>query len=103
VRRAVIAVVAPYALINGGKGIDRISEQTGGDLVRSDQPAEALAEQVGRIRTRYNLYYATPQGSPGVYRGIRVELSGPARSRYPDARLFSRRGYRPTNLNSSMN
>ena len=63
-RRAVIAVLAPFALIQGGKGIDQVAVQTGGNLIHSDHPDTSLVDLVRRLRTRYSLYYTTPPGEP---------------------------------------
>lgn len=95
VRRAIVAVIAPYALAMVG-GVDHIVEQTGGDKIRSDDPGSAFPEMMRRIRSRYSLYYPTPEGKPDSFRSIRVELSPDTQTRFPEARVYARRGYRLT-------
>ncbi len=94
-RRAVGAVMAPYLLAIVG-GMDRIAEKTGGDVIHTDEPGHGFPEMMRRIRSRYSLYYATPEGRPGSIRTIRVELSSEARKRFPEARVHARRGYELT-------
>ncbi len=94
VRRAIVAVVAPYALLRAGKGMDRIAEKTGGDTIHTDDPASAFPDMIRRIRSRYSLYYPMPEGKPGSWRTIRAELAPDAQQRFPGARVFARRGYR---------
>jgi len=94
VRRAIVAVLAPYALIRAGHGMNHIAEETGRDTIRADEPGTAFPAIMHRLRTRYNLYYPTPEGEPGSCRSIRVELGPEARRLHPDARVYARRGYR---------
>jgi VWFA-related protein len=91
-RRAIVAVVAPYALAKVG-GVDPIAEKTGGEIVRMEDPGAGFPEMMRRLRSRYSLYYPTPEGKPGSSRTIRVELSAAVRNRFPDARVYARRGY----------
>lgn len=93
VRRAIVAVLAPYALASV-RGMDHIAEQTGGDTVRVDVPDTAFPEMMHRLRSRYSLYYPTPEGKSGSIRNIKVELAPDSQDRYPDARVYARRGYR---------
>lgn len=95
VRRAMVAIVAPYTLAKVG-GMEGIAEKTGGDTIRSNDPSDAFPEIVRRIRSRYSLYYATPEGKPGSFRNIRVELARETQDRFPQARVYARRGYRLT-------
>ena len=88
-----MAVIAPYALAMVG-GVDHILEQTGGDKIRSEDPGSAFPEMMRRIRSRYSLYYSTPEGKPDSFRSIRVELSPDAQTRFPEARVYARRSYR---------
>jgi hypothetical protein len=39
-RRAIVAVIAPYALINGGRGMARMAEKTGGDTIMPTNRAQ---------------------------------------------------------------
>lgn len=93
-RRAIVAVLAPYVLVNGPRGMDQIATKTGGDTIHSDKTASAFPEAMHRLRSRYSLYYLAPEGTPGSYRTIRVELTPDAQSRYPGSRVYARRGYR---------
>jgi hypothetical protein len=47
-----------------------------------------------RIRLRYSLYYAMPEGKPGEDRRIDVTLSDHAQKQNPEARVRARTGYR---------
>ena len=93
-RRAIVAVLAPYMLINGGRGMNQIADKTGGDTVRADKTGSVFPEVMHRLRSRYSLYYPTPEGAPGSYRSIRVELTPEAQRLHPGARVFARRGYK---------
>jgi len=46
---------------------------------------------MGRIRTRYSLYYSLPEAKPAATRSIRVELTAAQRS--PESRVRTRSGY----------
>jgi hypothetical protein len=46
-----------------------------------------------RIRSRYSLYYAQPDGQSGAMRTIRVSLTGDAAKQHPKARVRARTGY----------
>jgi VWFA-related protein len=75
------------------EGMQGVAEKTGGDTLKADNPGEAFREVMRRIRLRYSLYYAMPQGKPGEQRQVRVELSGQALSRFPNGRVRARKGY----------
>lgn len=70
-----------------------ITDETGGDSIKSDKAGEAFAEILERIRSRYSLHYGSPGGKPGEFHQIRVELAMAARTRYPKATLRFRKGY----------
>jgi hypothetical protein len=93
-RRAIVAILAPYALINGGRGMDQIATKTGGDTIRANKTGSAFPEAMHRLRSRYSLYYPTPDGALGSYRSIRVELTSEAQRLHPGARVYARRGYK---------
>lgn len=95
VRRAIVAVVAPYVLGRSGR-INRIAEETAGDLIAADDSSSAFPEVIRRIRNRYSLYYPKPEGRQGSVRKIRVELSRDAQGRFPEARVLARRAYKLT-------
>jgi VWFA-related protein len=74
-------------------GMKGISAKTGGDTIRASDAGAAFQESMRRIRSRYSLYYAQPDGKPQTTRTIRVELAGDAAKRYPKARVRARTGY----------
>lgn len=71
----------------------QIADETGGDALKADRADDAFPQIVDRIRTRYNLIYRAPEGKPGEFREIRVELTPEAKLRFPGAEVRSRRGY----------
>ncbi len=73
-------------------GVNGLAEKTGGEAVDAAN-AHALRDLVTRLRRRYSLYYAMPNGKPGDRRDVRVELATPARVRLPGAKVRSRKGY----------
>jgi len=75
-------------------GIDGIAQKTGGDALRSDAPGAGLSQMMHRIRSLYSLYYRMPDGTPGSFRTIRVDLASGAVARFPGAHVSARRGYR---------
>jgi Ca-activated chloride channel family protein len=85
-------ITHPY-LMSFQVGVKGITEKTGGDFIRVDDPGPAFQESMHRIRTRYSLYYPLPEGKPGSKRSIHVELTEEAAKRYPKARVRSRTGY----------
>jgi VWFA-related protein len=92
-RRVIVGVLAPYTLFSIA-GMEHIAAQTGGDTLRSGDPSVSFPAMMRRIRSRYSLYYPTPEGKPGSYRSIRVELTPEAKARFPEARVNARRGYK---------
>jgi VWFA-related protein len=85
-------VASPYmmALKVGVKGI---AQKTGGDFIVSGDPAADFPAAMRRIRNRYHLFYAMPEGKPGVRRSIRVELTAAAARSHPKAKVRARTGY----------
>lgn len=73
--------------------VDRVVEQTGGDIVRGNRPGDAFRQMMRLLRTRYLLLYAMPPGKAGEVRKIEVRLSEAARRAYPDAIVRARSGY----------
>jgi Ca-activated chloride channel homolog len=90
--RTATVIMAPQNLLMMA-GMKGIAEKTGGDFIRSEDPAAGFAEAMRRIRSRYVLYYSLPKAKTGTTRSIRVELSGDAARRYPKARIRARTGY----------
>jgi VWFA-related protein len=84
------------ALIMGREpgGVDRIVDETGGDLVRTSDVGNTFAELLQRLRLRYGLYYRLPQGAAGTFRRVRVALSPEAQTLHPGARILVRQHYR---------
>ncbi len=74
--------------------MDRLTEETGGDTILSDDPGEAFEQMIERLRSRYSVYYEMPKGTPGEFHTVRVELQGTARELFPEARLYARKGYK---------
>lgn len=70
-----------------------ITEETGGDALKSDKTGLAFEEIMERIRSRYSMHYGSPGGEPGTFREIRVELTQMAKVKYPKATLRFRKGY----------
>jgi VWFA-related protein len=89
------AVVPGYALVmDAGKMSHiRVAARTGGDTLSGGDPSVALIESIKRIRQRYSLVYARPQGKPGQQRSIEVKLSADAQKRNPHAKVLARTGY----------
>lgn len=80
---------------NGGK-LDPLAEKSGGDTVHPADPGPAFVEMIERLRSRYSLYYATPEGQAGTYHQIRVELAPEARAKYPNSRISAKQRYKLT-------
>jgi len=99
VRRAGETAVNTVAMVTNpliaalSEGMEGVAEKTGGDTLRGDDPGESFREVMRRIRKRYSLYYAMPQGKPGEQRQVRVDLTGEALKRNPSARVRARKGY----------
>lgn len=74
-------------------GMTGIAQKTGGDAIHSAEPGTAFRDMMHRMRSRYSIYYAMPQGKAGTARGIRVELTAAAAKRFPKAHVLSRHGY----------
>jgi hypothetical protein len=61
--------------------------------VKGHDPRPDFEEMIRRLRLRYMLVYALPQGKPGEERKIRVQLSGEDREKNPKAQVRARDGY----------
>ena len=79
----------------GGVGEDMlgVALKTGGETVDADDPGHTFRDMLRRIRRRYSIYYATPNGKAGSTRKVQLDLSATARNRYPDAQVLARKGY----------
>ncbi len=78
--------------VKGGM-VDPLAEKSGGDTVKATDPGASFIEMIQRIRSRYSLYYATPEGQAGTFHSIRVELAPEAHAQNPGAKLAARRSY----------
>jgi VWFA-related protein len=76
-----------------GAGMDKVAEESGGDMLVTNNPGASFAALVERLRSRYNLYYAMPEGTAGEKRQVRVELAGEAAARHTIAQVRARKGY----------
>jgi len=79
----------------GGKdmGVRKIVEQSGGDWIQTLDAGTGLAEMIARLRSRYSLYYALPNGKSGSDRKIKVELAPQAARERKGAVVRARAGY----------
>ena len=71
----------------------KLSEETGGEAVKSDRAEASFKAMIERIRLRYTLAYHAPEAQPGAYRHITVDLTPQAKKWYPAAVVHARRGY----------
>ena len=76
-------------------GVLRFAARTGGDVVESNRPGERLAEMIRRIKSRYSIHFHPADSVSAHPRKIRIELTAPARRRYPAAIVRSRTRYFP--------
>jgi hypothetical protein len=75
------------------RGIRDFAIKTGGDLLNTRNAAEGVREMLTRLRLRYSLYYALPQGMAGEERKVQVELTAQAAAQHPGAIVRARTGY----------
>jgi len=89
-------ILAPLSGAVPGRigGAEDLIEQTGGDLIRSDDLSQSFPEMMHRIRSRYTLYYKLPEGQVGSLRNIDMRLSDAGCQRFPKARVLARHEYR---------
>jgi VWFA-related protein len=90
--RTLGTIMNPY-LIGLQAGVRGIADKTGGDFILAAEPGTGFQDAMRRIRTRYSLYYAMPEGKPGGSRLVHVELSAEAARRHPKAKVRARTGY----------
>jgi hypothetical protein len=86
-------VLSPQTAWMQMENMTSVVEKTGGDLVKGHDPRPDFEEMIRRLRLRYMLVYALPQGKPGEERKIRVQLSGEDREKNPKAQVRARDGY----------
>lgn len=70
-----------------------LSEQSGGEVLRTDRADEAFAQLLRNARQRYLLSYRAPASEPGRFRRIRVALSKEAQKRHGKVLIRARAGY----------
>ena len=88
------AVLSELILDRSVPAVDSLVEKSGGTaLATGADPGAAFQESLRRLRRRYTLYYALPDGPSGQLRSIHVELSADAARRFPGARIAARSGY----------
>jgi Ca-activated chloride channel family protein len=86
-------VLSPQTAWMQMENMTGVVEKTGGDLIKGHDPGADFEEMIRRIRLRYTLVYALPPGKPGDERKIKVELTGDARKKNPQAQVRARYGY----------
>ena len=75
------------------QGVDGLVEKTGGTLLTTVQPGEALRDILEGLRSRYTLYYRSPGRKGGEVRKVQVRLGDTAGARFPGAIVRARGGY----------
>ena len=86
-------VLSPQTAWMQMENMTGVVEKTGGDLVKGRDPGADFEEMIRRLRLRYMLVYALPQGKPGEERKIKIQLSGEAREKNPKVQVRAREGY----------
>lgn len=86
-------VISPTAAFMNMENMTSVVEETGGDLIKGRDPGADFEDMIRRLRLRYMLVYAQPQGKPGQQRHIKIELSDDAKKKNPQARVKARDGY----------
>ena len=85
-------VLSPQTAWMQMENMTGVVEKTGGDLIKGHDPGADFEEMIRRMRLRYMLVYAMPQGKPGEERKIKVGLNEDAK-KSPQARVRARDGY----------
>jgi VWFA-related protein len=75
------------------QNLQRIADRTGGTVTSTKRVDATLPEMLQRCRTRYSLFYRTPNGTPGSFRHVHVMLTPEIRQEHPSARVHTRAGY----------
>ncbi|MBI3679353.1 MAG: VWA domain-containing protein [Acidobacteria bacterium] len=73
--------------------VSKLAEETGGEAIKVDKAGEGFRQIMERIRRRYSLHYALPEGSDGEQRSVKVELSESGKRKAPGGRVRARKGY----------
>lgn len=79
--------------LSGPPDLHRFAADTGGQIVTSEAPVDALGPVLKDVTTRYSLTYTAPTAIDGSFRKIRVELAPAAKAKHPGARITARSGY----------
>lgn len=74
-------------------GVEKAAARSGCEMREALNPRQDFEEMMKRLRNRYVVYYAMPEGQPGEKREIEVELSKTSRQRIGEVRILARRGY----------
>lgn len=86
------AIMSPTSMLLE-HGMSGIATNTGGDVIKTDEPSTAFRDMMRRIRMRYGLYYNLPDSKPGKEHTIKVELTKEVAARYPKFQIRARKGY----------
>ncbi len=70
-----------------------LARETGGETIRAKQAGDALKLLLENLRTRYSLHYRAPEGAPGEFRTIEVDVTPDVRKRYGHVVIRARSGY----------
>jgi hypothetical protein len=73
--------------------MNKMTAATGGEAIKVDKPGAAFEEMMDRVRRRYSIYYALPEGREGEQRTVEVDLTPTARKRLGKVRVSARKGY----------
>ncbi|MCL4486682.1 MAG: VWA domain-containing protein [Chloroflexi bacterium] len=74
--------------------MERVVNETGGEMTRRNEREDFLAEMFARIRARYLLgFYSDTLATPGSFRRVTLRLSQERAKQYPSAVMRARSGY----------
>lgn len=59
----------------------KLSQATGGEILKASKTGETFQEMMQRIRVRYSLHYRAPEDTPGQPRRVEAQLSPAARQK----------------------
>lgn len=76
-----------------GVKVEEFTDETGGEYLKTGKIDDGFKRILERIRKRYSLHYALPEGSEGESRTLRVELSNAAKRAHRGAHVRARKGY----------
>lgn len=70
-----------------------LAQETGGEVLKVNKAGKALQDVMERLRTRYSLHYRPPDGPPGSFRRVTIDLTPDARRNRRRAQVRARTGY----------